>query len=911
LGTWFKFVSIMKHKEVSPFIGRTTGSIVAYWDVFDNSERAIATSIVRACADNVNDFGNHLDEVVGLDMVPELKDWADILTGKRSQRNFGERLAMLLDRLSSQNMAVSLASIRELRQMLIDNTTNFHAMALGDTFDPILTRLMSSLLSISTRDEDWQAIKTVGYECLGILGALDPDRFVPHPESVSITVMSNFTDHNESIEFALHLIRDVLVDAIRATNDTKLQGHLSFAIQELLSFCGFEEKILDESKNAKISKTTRDRWQSLPKDQLETLTPLLAARFSLPSIRGQSYTYPIYPTLPTYREWLQAWTSDLVNKLYSDKSVGAPADSQSIFGVFRGIFMRNQDVSIAHHILPHLVLSMLLSENPIIVADIQIEINAVLQDQVNIGSPNDKRSYSAQVIFDLMDHLSKWLRLQQTARSDRRSRIEVIEAVVTGIDTELMANAALQSKAFARSLRNFEQRILQLRALSRSDDELETYFERLHQIYAELDEPDGMEGVSNFVVTPALEHQIREHESTGRWTSAQSCWEVKLQQSPEDPSLHVGLLKCLKNLGHYDTLRNHIRGVLTRRPEWAEQISPFEAEAAWITGDWSTVRRVGGSSSPLAPVLLALHSKGNIDDVVDTARREIGSKIISREYGRSHDAVLQLHLLHEIHTICRSDHGLASKGASLNQVAVKRKSVESLIDDLSARLNSASPAFHVQEAILTIRRTAFGLVSANELKEEVGRGWIASSKIARKAGYLQTAYSAALQAQEANAQFAFIQQAKLTRVNQGAFKALTSLENSIKPILKASGSADRSVVGYALDRQLAKVCHSQQFMANHSGCTPRGQMGKRDGPLRDQRSFGSLSQGYQLGPAVRHLLMKKASLTSSTVSSLPIIISAISMTIWLRPPMKCKCLKQSIAEVSGRPSTITPARTTF
>jgi hypothetical protein len=267
--------------------------------------------------------------------------------------------------------------------------------------------------------------------------------------------------------------------------------------------------------------------------------------------------------------------------------------------------------------------------------------------------------------------------------------------------------------------------------------------------------------------------------------------------------------------------------------------------------------------------------------------------------------------LHEIHTICRSDHGLASKGASLNQVAVKRKSVESLIDDLSARLNSASPAFHVQEAILTIRRTAFGLVSANELKEEVGRGWIASSKIARKAGYLQTAYSAALQAQEANAQFAFIQQAKLTRVNQGAFKALTSLENSIKPILKASGSADRSVVGYALDRQLAKVCHSQQFMANHSGCTPRGQMGKRDGPLRDQRSFGSLSQGYQLGPAVRHLLIKRAILTSSTVSSLPIIISAISMTIWLRPPMKCKCLKQSIAEVSGRPSTITPARTTF
>lgn len=236
----------------------------------------------------------------------------------------------------------------------------------------------------------------------------------------------------------------------------------------------------------------------------------------------------------------------------TDRSV---SDSKAIFGVFCGV-LRNQDVSVAHHILPHLVLNVLLSGVREYRDEICLEIKTVLQDQVQPTSPADRRSLSAQVIFDLMDHLSKWLRLQRVKGShlDRGERSKVVEGVLSSIETELMAHAALQSKAYARSLRSFEERIIQLREEKKDTAELQTYFERLHQIYAELDEPDGMEGVSAFVISPSLEHQIREHESTGRWTSAQSCWEVRLQQSPDDPTLHVGLLKCLRNLGHYGKL---------------------------------------------------------------------------------------------------------------------------------------------------------------------------------------------------------------------------------------------------------------------------------------------------------------------------------------------------------------------
>lgn len=98
---------------------------------------------------------------------------------------------------------------------------------------------------------------------------------------------------------------------------------------------------------------------------------------------------------------------------------------------------------------------------------------------------------------------------------------------------------------------NFEQQIILKQERNTPDDQLQPYYERLHEIYAHLDEPDGMQGVSSLVLSPSLEHQIREHESTGRWTAAQSCWEIKLQNSPNDLEFHLGLIRCLRNLGHY------------------------------------------------------------------------------------------------------------------------------------------------------------------------------------------------------------------------------------------------------------------------------------------------------------------------------------------------------------------------
>ena len=173
-------------------------------------------------------------------------------------------------------------------------------------------------------------------------------------------------------------------------------------------------------------------------------------------------------------------------------------------------------------------------------------------------------------MFNLLDHLTKWLRAirqdiaRQKAEAKRTTRtasdeitaegqeqLVRVESILTSIDDGLMAKAAFECKAYARTLMNLEQHIVLQRERKVPATDLQDHYERLHEIYAHLDEPDGMEGVSTMILSPSLEHQIRQHESTGRWTSAQSCWEVRLQHEPDNLDYHLGLLRCLRNLGHY------------------------------------------------------------------------------------------------------------------------------------------------------------------------------------------------------------------------------------------------------------------------------------------------------------------------------------------------------------------------
>jgi serine/threonine-protein kinase ATR len=86
---------------------------------------------------------------------------------------------------------------------------------------------------------------------------------------------------------------------------------------------------------------------------------------------------------------------------------------------------------------------------------------------------------------------------------------------------------------------------------------------------------------------------------------------------------------------------------------------------------------------------------------------------------------------------------------------------------------------------------------------EIGKSWLASAKIARKAGQWQTAYSAMLQAQQSNSRFSFMESAKLVKTTGEPLRALQELENAMR--LFGLMEDNRNVIDLTEDEEARKM----------------------------------------------------------------------------------------------------------
>ncbi|CBQ70513.1 related to serine-protein kinase atr [Sporisorium reilianum SRZ2] len=821
LESWKIFITTLRFDDIGPFVGQTAAALLTAWADFNPERKRIAISVLHyLILENAAYLKNYIDDIPSLDRLDA--EIPDICRGLRSVReswNNDRRFRNILDRSSHENTSICIESLRELQAFLGEERAYIEGLTSGDSFSPLVGQCIRTLMHVATRSDAQQTdIRDISFRCFGLIGAVDPDRIEHAVEEPVKIVLSNFEDQEESIDFSLHLIRDLLMPAFRAATDTTQQNGLAYAIQELLKVAGFTSSILATGSNARaVGIKTRQRLADLPQDVIDTITPLLDSRYGAqvgkPSIRET----PIYAHSRSYSDWLQSWTSRLITKTVerfdsSSAALAGAAASKSaagvastIFGVFR-VAIRSHDVGIARHLLPHLVLHSIISGDATDREAIVDEIQTVLRDQVESQTnyEPERKLLTAQTLFNIMDHVGVWMRRkrQDLARTSRRPRVAqggeevlaTVESIMQRISQELLAQASLQCKAYSRALLNFELRVRAMRSEGKGDHDLQGYYENMHRIYAHLDEPDGMEGISTRVISPSLEHQIREHESTGRWTSAQSCWEVELQQRPDDPELHLGLLRCLRNLGHYDTMRTHIRGALSAHPEWEDLLDAFRVEGACILGDWDEVQMRTQRSQAKSPehsigrALLAMRQNDAevFGQVLVQARQDLGKPLVAAgkaSYPAVYGSVLHLHMLQELEMI--RSHARTHAGDRVGALtrAIASDTVSNLNRSLAARLNATLPSFRTQEPLLSLRRTAFAaLPSSLGTGNEVGEAWIATAKIARRAGHMQTAYSATLQATQNQATFAFVQRVKLLAKEEQTHAAIRDLVNSLNTL---------------------------------------------------------------------------------------------------------------------------------
>jgi serine/threonine-protein kinase ATR len=413
LRTWLTFFTVLRFPDVGPHIGTTAAAFVVVWQEMTREEASHAAKLLDyLLVENSDQLGGFFDEVVSLDSIPELTLAAKRVADYTAKWSFKDRVTAILRRCRSDNVALATRSIYDMKQVLLAHQAEILELAKGDSFNVLVGQIYRVLLEVAGRDgEHTEDIRIGSFECIGIIGALDPDRFTLPSKEKTFMMLSNFTDSDEVRDFALHLVDRVLVGAFRTANDTKQQIQLAYAIQELTKFCGFSPKLLQSnSSSGSIALKVRQRWQEFTRNKqtLETITPLLEGRYGVEKIPIKHFQYPIYASSSTYREWIRSWTTDLISVVLeqpeplandADERSKALRDAQTIFGSFRGVVRSGQDVAVAHHLLPHLVLYVINLGDEAIRKNIVMEIGSVLQDQVNpTGNfDSDRRTLSAQV----------------------------------------------------------------------------------------------------------------------------------------------------------------------------------------------------------------------------------------------------------------------------------------------------------------------------------------------------------------------------------------------------------------------------------------------------------------------------------------------------------------------------------
>jgi serine/threonine-protein kinase ATR len=144
----------------------------------------------------------------------------------------------------------------------------------------------------------------------------------------------------------------------------------------------------------------------------------------------------------------------------------------------------------------------------------------------------------------------------QVDEDDSNPEVQVhrVEQILSMIPADVISRRAVECKSYARALFHWEMYIRQERENARANDmevQLEPLFERMQEIYTQIDEPDGIEGISAHLHVLNIDQQILEHRKAGRWTAAQSWYELLLAENPDNVDIQVNLLTCLKESGQH------------------------------------------------------------------------------------------------------------------------------------------------------------------------------------------------------------------------------------------------------------------------------------------------------------------------------------------------------------------------
>jgi serine/threonine-protein kinase ATR len=351
---WASMMFCFEESEVDILIETTFYLINQYWSTFEDVSQQLSKDLINFLLDKqLPTVEKFIGKLPSFSHINELSDIELKLSKLRSPLDNRTAFFLFAERIYHETAGVVLHALRELAEYLQRHQGYLQASAVSEQPDPIVSNLVRALLDCASRYNGFDTeISDLCTQCIGLVGCLDPNRIETVRGENQIIVTSNFEDFRQVTEFVFFLLEKVLVLSFVSTTDTRMQGFLSYAMQELLDRSNIAEAV--KMEGLRDGEAAYRRWCSISQSAQEILTPFMTSKYKLPPMAQQEVKYPIFSLEKSYGNWIRNLTLDCLRK------------PQTPFAMllFEPLcrLIRVKDLSVAEFLFPYLIVHIILGE---------------------------------------------------------------------------------------------------------------------------------------------------------------------------------------------------------------------------------------------------------------------------------------------------------------------------------------------------------------------------------------------------------------------------------------------------------------------------------------------------------------------------------------------------------------------
>ena len=374
-------VNTLRDDEIGSLVDPTFAIIAQHWNLFNPETQAEAydmvSQLLKTHAELIREIVN---TIPSLRTIPLMSKFEDELAKVKGQMDIKHQYQAFSQRCQNENVTVVRRALVELQTYLEYNQSFLHEAVIREQPDPVVSQLTRAVLdSCISFNDSHPTVSILAAKCLGLIGCLDPTRIEASIEKRDILVLSNFTRAEETKDFIVFFIREVLVKVFLSTTNPRAQGFLAYAMQELLMFAEFDKSVI-RSRDTQFN-ANYQRWMELPESVRNTLTPLLTSKYVVTAaVQQPTYSYPLYKPAMTHSQWLRAWSFDLLGN-------GVGENTKMLFPVLSRI-VRFQNLSIPSFLLPFAALNVIVGGIENQRHDIGAEMKYILSQAMPDGDLN-------------------------------------------------------------------------------------------------------------------------------------------------------------------------------------------------------------------------------------------------------------------------------------------------------------------------------------------------------------------------------------------------------------------------------------------------------------------------------------------------------------------------------------------